>query len=469
MSVAAALNVSVPAFGAVLMTSIRMPFWLRVVSLVGIVILVTGAGLFAYRYYTRPVTLTLAVGSLDGEAAKAMSTIAGQLVSIQASVRLKIIDTGTALEAAREFAAGKVDLAAVRGDIGDLSQARAVVVLSHVVALIIAPPGSSIDSIDKLRGRRVGVIGGETNTKVVDVLSKQYGLDRTKVFKDVALPDARKAVQSKEVSALLFVIPLAQKYLSLVRGIYQQGPKALPVLIPIDSAEAISEVEHAYESFDVPKGTLHGAPPVPDDDLTTLRTSLYLVAKKELSSDLIANLTQTLMKVRRDLLAEDPIFAQITAPSTEPDAYLPLHPGAAAFYNSTQQSFMDEYGNYIYLGPMILGGIASVLAAAWKFLGIGQPETIEGPLDTLYALSRRIRSVGTEAELSEIEEEIDNILNAQRTRAERGDENAVDAGTLNVVAHRLENLIHDRREILAKSSALVSASARAATRSASAP
>jgi TRAP-type uncharacterized transport system substrate-binding protein len=419
------------------MTSIRMPFWLRVVSLVGIVILVTGAGLFAYRYYTRPVTLTLAVGSLDGEAAKAMSTIAGQLASTQASVRLKIIDTGTALEAAREFAAGKVDLAAVRGDIGDLSQARAVVVLSHVVALIIAPPGSSIDSMDKLKGRRVGVIGGETNTKVVDVLSKQYSLDRAKVFKDVALPDARKAVQSKEVSALLFVIPLAQKYLSLVRGIYQQGPKALPVLIPIDSAEAISEVEHAYESFDVPKGTLHGAPPVPDDDLTTLRTSLYLVAKKELSSDLIANLTQTLMKVRRDLLAEDPIFAQITAPSTEPDAYLPLHPGAAAFYNSTQQSFMDEYGNYIYLAPMILGGIASVLAAAWKFLGIGQPETIEGPLDTLYALSRRIRSVGTEAELSEIEEEIDNILNAQRTRAERGDENAVDAGTLNVVAHRL--------------------------------
>jgi TRAP-type uncharacterized transport system substrate-binding protein len=237
------------------------------------------------------------------------------LVSINASVRLKIIDTGTALEAAKEFAAGKVDLAVVRGDVGDLSQAQAVVVLSHVVALIIAPPGSSIDSIDKLKGRRVDVIGGEANTKVVDVLSKEYGLDRAKVFKDIALSDARKAVQSKEVSALLFVIPLAQKYLSLVRGIYQQGPKALPVLIPIDSAAEIAEAERAYESFDVPQGTLHGAPPVPDDDLTTLRTSLYLVTKKKLSSDLIANLTRTLMKVRRDLLAEQPIFAQITAPS----------------------------------------------------------------------------------------------------------------------------------------------------------
>ena len=439
------------------MMSIRLPFWLRVVSLVGVAVLVTGAALFGYRYYTRPVTLTVAVGSLDGEAAKAMSAIAGELVSINAAVRLKIIDTGNVFEAAKQFAAGKVDLAVVRGDIGDLSQAQAIVVMSHVVALIVAPPGSTLDSVDKLKGRRVGVIGGEANSKIVDVLSKEYGLDRAKVFKDIAIPDARRAVQSKEVSALLVVIPLAQKYLSLVRGFFQAGPKALPVLIPIDSATAIAEMERAYESFDVPKGTLHGAPPVPDDDLTTLRTSLYLVARKSLNSDLMANFTRTLMKVRRDLLAEQPIFAQITAPSTDPDAFLPLHPGAAAFYNSTQPSFMDEYGNYIYLGPMILGGIASVLAAAWKFLGIGQPETIEGPLDTLYALARRIRSVDTEGELSEIEEEIDNILRAQRAKADSGDENAVDAATLNVVAHRLENLIHDRREILAKNPAKVAA------------
>src|SRR5664279_3716853 len=132
------------------------------------------------------------------------------------------------------------------------------------------------------------------------------------------------------------------------------------------------------------------------------------------------------MKVRRELLVEQPIFAQITAPSTDTDAYLPLHPGAAAFYNGTQQSFMDEYGNYIYLGPMILGGIATVLAAAWKFLGIGQPETIEGPLDTLYGLARRIRSAGNETELSDIEDRIDDILREQRALAASGDEEAVD-------------------------------------------
>jgi hypothetical protein len=207
----------------------------------------------------------------------------------------------------------------------------------------------------------------------------------------------------------------------------------------------------------VPKGTLRGSPPVPEDDLTTLRTSLYLVANKKLGADLITSLTLTIMKVRRELMGEEPIFAQITAPSTDQDAYLPLHPGAAAVYNGTQQSFIDEYGNWIYLTPMALGGAATVLAAAWKFLGLGQPATVPGPLDSLYALGRRIRKAGTEAELSDIEDEIDDVLRTQHVRTASGDENAVNDATLNVAAHRLESLIHDRRTMLAKRPTVASA------------
>jgi hypothetical protein len=118
---------------------------------------------------------------------------------------------------------------------------------------------------------------------------------------------------------------------------------------------------------------------------------------------------------------------------------------------------MDEYGNWIYLTPMALGGAATVLAAAWKFLGLGEPTTKQGPLDSLYALGRRIRKAGTEAELSDIEEEIDDILKGQRTKSAAGDENAVDDATLNVAAHRLESLIHDRRTMLAKKPAVASA------------
>jgi TRAP-type uncharacterized transport system substrate-binding protein len=433
------------------MNATRLPLWRRIVLLVGVLLAVAGLSLLGYRYYTRPVTLTIAVGSIDGEAAKAMSAIASRLASIKAPVRLNVTDTGTAPEAAKAFAAGKVDLAVVRGDAADLSQAQAVVVVAHMTTLIIAPPGSPITSLSALKGRTVGVLGGEANAKILDVLNNTYDLARAKVqFKNLALTEARQALQSKEVSALLVVIPLSAKYLTLVRGLFQQGPKAPPVLIAIDSAGAIAEAERAYESFDVPKGTLRASPPVPEDDVTTLRTSLYLVANKKLSSDVVATLTQTIMNVRRDLMAEQPILAQIADASTDSDAYLAVHPGAAAYYNGTQQSFMDKYGNEIYLAPMVLGGLASVLAAAWKFLGVGNSQAPDGPLDSLYAVARKIRKVDSEAELSDIEDEIDQILKAQRARAASGDETAVDATTLNIAAHRLEGLIHDRRAVLAR-------------------
>src|ERR1700676_3633194 len=138
-------------------TKIKMPIWLRIFLVVAALVLAAGGGLFGYRYYTHPVTLAVAVGSIDGEASKAMSAIASRLVSTNAPVRFKVVDTGTALEAATAFAGGKADLAVVRGDVGDLSQGGSVVVVAHVVALIIAPPGSSIDSMEALKVHTVGV------------------------------------------------------------------------------------------------------------------------------------------------------------------------------------------------------------------------------------------------------------------------------------------------------------------------
>jgi hypothetical protein len=56
------------------------------------------------------------------------------LFSMRAPVRLSVVDTSSALEAANAFSSEKADLAAVRGDVGDLSQAQAVIVVAHAVA-----------------------------------------------------------------------------------------------------------------------------------------------------------------------------------------------------------------------------------------------------------------------------------------------------------------------------------------------
>jgi TRAP-type uncharacterized transport system substrate-binding protein len=110
--------------------SSRLPQWLRVGPIGCLTVMAIGAGLFAYRYFTLPTTLTIAAGSFDGEAVRLMSAVASRLTKIGSQIRLKIVDTGTALEASKAFSAGKVDLAIVRADIGDLSAARTVVLAS---------------------------------------------------------------------------------------------------------------------------------------------------------------------------------------------------------------------------------------------------------------------------------------------------------------------------------------------------
>src|SRR5215475_3677936 len=104
------------AIGGAVMTVVmaivtgRMPRWLRVALVMAALMLTSGVSLFAYRYATQPTTLTVAVGSMDGDAARLMSAIASRMASTNSPVRLRIIDKGTALEASKSFAASDIDL-----------------------------------------------------------------------------------------------------------------------------------------------------------------------------------------------------------------------------------------------------------------------------------------------------------------------------------------------------------------------
>jgi len=427
--------------------SAPLPLWARIVLLAGLVGVALGAGIVAYRYYSKPVTLSLAVGSFDGEATKVASIMAGRLDAAKSAVRINIVPTDSVLDSAKLFAAGKTDLAIVRADVGDLSQARSVVLVNKSVLMILALPGSALTSIEKLKGHTVGVVGGEINQKIVDALKKEYDLADKINFKSIAPADVPRAIQSKEASAFLVVVPLNEKYLSLVRRFFRDNRNTFPTLIPVESAGAIADVEGAYESFDIPLGTLRGNPPVPDADLTTLRVGSYLVANKKLDADVITTLTQALISARNDLVRDQPLLAGIAAPDTDPDAYIAVHPGAAAYYNGTQQSFMDKYSNWIYLTPMVLGALASIFAAAWRFLGIERTDP-EAAMKTLFALPRRIREVQSDAELTAIESEVDAALDTEMANAIRS-ENSQDITTLISLANRLEDSIHRRRLAIA--------------------
>ena len=87
------------------------------------------------------------------------------------------------------------------------------------------------------------------------------------------------------------------------------------------------------------------------------------------------------------------------------------------------------------------------MGEALRLLRPGDFQTEEVALDSLYALGRKIRNAERETDLSEIEDQIDEVLRAQRARAATDDENALDAAAFNVASIVLRTLymIAERR------------------------
>ena len=386
----------------------RLPRWLRIALVLGLAVLAFGGGLYVYRYATHPTTLTVAVGSLDANAVQLMSAIATRMASNGSPVRLKVLAKGIALEAVKSFSAGEADLAVARADIGDLSAAEIVVV--------------------------IGVVGGEINHKVVEALTNEYNLAQTR-FRDLALADIPQALKSKQVDTLLVVMPVTEKYLAMLRNLFPKIAKQKPTLIPIESAGAIAAIARYYQSYDLPKGTLQGSPPIPDDDMKTLRVPFYLVANKKLSDDVVGLLAKAIMDTCRELLGEYPLLAQLSEPNTDKDdadrdIYIPIHPGASAYFDGNQKTFFDRYGDQIFYGSMLLGTLTSLFAAGWKFMTRSEEKPEDSPLMRLYALTDHINKAGSEGELAEAERSVDEILKGELEKYTVGDAEATETAAL---------------------------------------
>ena len=184
----------------------------------------------------------------------------------------------------------------------------------------------------------------------------------------------------------------------------------------------------------------------PDDDLTTLRVPFHLVSNKKLDDDVAGGLAKAVMDAKADLVGANPLLAEVGAPSTESDAFIPIHPGAAAYYSGDQKSFFDKYGDRIFYGSMLLGTLTSLFAGAWKFMQ--SDDETKSPLNRLYALAVRVHGASDESHWLLVEEEIDSILKMEKlAKLSKGESDASDAAALSLASHRLEHLINHRRSI----------------------
>ncbi len=422
------------------------------------ILAVVGTLAGVYYFEMRPVILRIAVGPANSDDIKVVQALTQAFTHAHSHVRLRPMQTDGATASAQALADGKADLAIIRGDLEVPKNAQAVATLRKNVAVLWVPPsakgkgkkaGPKITKIQQLSGHRIGVVGRtEANINLLKVILQQYGVDPTKI-EMVQFPanEAAESIRNQKADAYLAAGPINSKITAdAITASTREG--GTPTFLAIDSAEAIAQNHPMYESSDIPAGAFGGSPGRPDEEVKTISFAHHIVARKGLSDSTVAVFTRQLFAIRQTVMAEFPLAAKIETPDTDKDAVIPVHPGAAAYVDGEEKTFLDRYSDFIWWGLMGLSAMGS--AGAW-FAGYlkkdersNNSSLRERLLDMLGA-ARRSDSI---EELDQMQTEADGILRDTLHCFEHG---AIEEGALtafNIALEQFHNAVADRKALL---------------------
>jgi TRAP transporter TAXI family solute receptor len=427
------------------------------VTLAGILAIV-GALAAGYYFAMRPVTLRIAVGPANSDDIKVVQALAQAFNQAHGHVRLRPMPTDGAAASAQALADGRAELAIIRGDLDVPKNAQAVATLRKNVAVLWVAPAAKgkgkkaaakITKIRQLSGRRIGVVGRtQANVDLLKVILQQYGVDPGKVdIVQFPAGEAAEAIRSEKVDAYLAAGPVNSKITAdAIAASVRDG--GTPTFLAIDLAEAIAQNHPMYEAAEIPAGAFGGSPGRPDEEVKTISFAHHVVARKGLSESTVAAFTRQLFGIRQSLMTAFPLAAKIETPDTDKDAVIPVHPGAAAYVDGEEKTFLDRYSDFIWWGLMALSAMGS--AGAW-FAGYLKKDersnnsSLRERLLDMLATARR--SDSTE-ELDQMQAEADDILRNTLHCFEHG---SIEEGALtafNIALEQFHNAVADRKALL---------------------
>ena len=426
------------------------------ITLAGVLAIV-GAGAASYHLATQPEILRIAVGPANSDDIKVVQALTQAFSQAHGQVRLHPIQTDGSVASAQALAGNKVDLAIVRGDLDVPKNAQAVATLRKNLVVIWVPApakdqgkkaAAKITKIVQLAGHRVGVIGRtEANVNLLKLILNQYGVDPAKV-EIVQFPasEAVDAIRGQRADAYLATGAIsARATMDAIAASTRDGKT--PTFLAIDSAEAIAQNHPMYEASEIPAGAFGGSPDRPEGEVKTISFAHHIVARKGLSDSTVAAFTRQLFAIRQAVMAEFPLAAKIETPDTDKDAAIPVHPGAAAFIDGEEKTFLDRYSDFIWWGLMGLSVIGS--AGAWFAGYLKKDERNNISLsERLLAMLAAARRSDSAEELDQMQAEADDILRQTLLCFEQG---AIQQGSLtafNIALEQFHNAVADRKALL---------------------
>ena len=408
----------------------------------------------------RPTTLRIAVGPAGSDDLQLVQAMAQTFATEGASVRLAVITTAGPVDSLAALGAGKADLAVGRTDEDMPEGTSSVAIMRKNVVVLWAPARAprttakketraKIKTIEDLAGRRVGVVGRtKVNAALLRVILKESGVEPDKVqIIQFGTDQVSEMVRDQSVDAFMIVGPSDSK--QLLEAITATARvRGEPTFLPIDVSEAIAARHPLYESEEIPGSTFTTSPARPGDTLETVSVNHLIVAPKSLSETVVGTLTRQIFAAKPALARQVAGASKIEKPNTDKDAALPAHPGAAAYIDGTERSFMDRYSDYIWGVVLLFSVLGSATAAVRHFIKRDERKLNILHRERLVVAIAQARKIETVEELDALQSEADDILRETLDCYDDGAIDESDIAAFGLVLDQFHHAVADRRAAL---------------------
>ncbi len=427
--------------------------WLALASSLSLLTVALALGYWTWQ----PATLRIAVGPAGGND---QALVAGMTKAFDArggAVRLAPTGTDGTLQSLNLLGSGEADLAVARGDLAMPPETNSVAILRRNFVVLWAPAGrkgaprSKITEIPALSGRRIGVAGlGDANLNLLRVILAESGVNPQKVtITQFGTERIAEMTQDTTLDAFMMVGALDDKVIASTIAATTRL-RGEPKFLSVDVSDAIAERHPLYESEEIPAGAFAATPQRPDDKIDTIAVNHLIVAPAALSEDTVAAFTRELFAVRQSLAKDLPGASHIQKPDTDKDAALPAHPGAAAFIDGNERSFMDKYSDYIWGVVLLLSGLGSMAAWLRHYLKREERSLNARHRDRLLTAISSVRTATSQGDLASMQSAADDILRETLACHEDGAIEDGDLAAFGLVLAQFHQAIVDRRAVIAR-------------------
>ena len=388
---------------------------MRPVLLLTAGLLAIAAALVAVVYFWSPqANLRVTSGPPGSTAYRFIAAFASVMEANHLRVRIKLVQVADLAASAKAIEDHATDLGIVRSDAVIPTNGEPIAILRRDVVAFVVPAKSPIDNVPSIAGKTIGIPRGPLQTyneQTLDSILSYYNIP-AKAVKRVFLPLAEigAAVHDKRVVAVLAVGPMGPGEVVDVVSAVKLATKGAPGILAIDEADAINKRFPDIESIDVPAGAFRGRPPTPDDTVTTLAITYRFVAPNTMLDVVAGAIARSIFKTKAQLVAKTPLAGQIEVPDPDDkNPVLPVHPGVVAYLNSGEQSFLDEFQKYFYLGGIALSMAGSAIALLVGRLNRRKSERDLRQINRLIELADKALAAQA-SDLKALEQELNGII-----------------------------------------------------------